>query len=91
MTMREKMARALFTQNEAGDIAWDTCPEEIRDKHMASADAALSAMEEPTEAMVNAALGRYDSGDGNNGPTLYHDIFRAMIRRAKNEHVSNPE
>ena len=54
MIMREKMARALFTQNEAGDIAWDTCPQEIRDEHMASADAALSALEEPTEAMLRA-------------------------------------
>ena len=44
--MREKMARAMFTQNEDSDITWDTCPQEIRDEHLASAAAALAAMEE---------------------------------------------
>ena len=77
MDMREKMARALFAQNEAGDIAWDTCPQEIRDEHLASADAALSAMKEPTEAMVEAGTRAYDEGDGEYG------IYCAMIRKAR--------
>ena len=77
MTMREKIARALFTQNESGDIAWDTCPQEIRDEHFASADAALAALEEPTEAMIEAGYAALT--DNKTDPA---DIFRAMIRAA---------
>ena len=75
MTMREKMARALFTQNEDSDITWDTCPQEIRDEHLASADAALAAMDEPTEVMVKAA----DAFQNVRG------VWQSMIGAAKAE------
>lgn len=81
MNMREKMARAICARNEY-QKSWDECSDIVKGDYFADADVVLAELYEPTEPMVNAALGRYDSGDGNNGPTLYHDIFRAMIRAA---------
>ena len=81
MTMREKMARAILAKADP-KTAWDDMPDIARERAFGLTDAALSALEEPTEAMVRAApcrtLDRRDTG-----PTHYHDIFRAMIRAAK--------
>lgn len=81
MNMREQVARALL-EHGLGQGAWEQAVDLTRDAYLAAADAALDAMREPTEAMVIGARSRYPDGD-NSGPTLYHDIFRAMIRAAK--------
>lgn len=78
MNMRERMARAIF---EGPPHEWDRMDPIIRGACFRQADAALSALAEPTEAMVIGARNRYPDGD-NSGPTLYHDIFRAMIGAA---------
>jgi RPA family protein len=69
MTMREKMARAIAAGH---GITWDALPEE----YFADADAALAALEVPTEAMVEAGTRAYDDGEGE------YSIYRDMIRAA---------
>jgi len=76
MDMREKIARAMFGTS-ASLASWEELLPEIQGFWLDLADAALSAMEEPTEAMVDAGTRAYDEGDGEYG------IFCAMIRKAK--------
>lgn len=76
MNMREKMARAIVAKIAPG-MVFDEMPPEAQERACGMADAALSAMEEPTEAMVEAGTRAYDEGDGEYG------IYSAMVRRAK--------
>lgn len=75
MDMREKMARAMFGTS-ASLASWEELLPEIQGFWLDLADAALSAMEEPTEAMVDAGDELLAGGDA-------WDIFCAMIRKAK--------
>jgi len=77
MDMREKMARAMFPDKNCFGVTWDNAPIWLCKRYLGMADVALSAMEEPTEAMVGAGTRAYDEGDGEYG------IYRAMIRKAK--------
>jgi len=85
MDMREKMARAMaeedgYNPDDDGGIPgvkrWRS--------YLGMADAALSAMEEPTEAMMcgarDWALAKYSQGIGNDAAT---GCWRAMIRKAR--------
>lgn len=93
MTMREKMAKAICRSHfpmisddamsgraarwiEGRMVEIDSA---VWEDYLPDADAALAAMEEPTEAMVDAGTRAYDEGDGEYG------IFCAMIRKAKEE------
>lgn len=79
MNMREKMARAIF---EGPPSEWDRMDPIIRAACFRQADAALSAMEEPTEEMVAAGgdelLAEWDDPIGATTA-----IFRAMLAKAK--------
>jgi hypothetical protein len=74
MNMREKMARAIF---EGPPSEWDRMDPIIRAACFRQADAALAALEEPTEAMMKAGTYAYIDREGEWG------IYRAMIRKAK--------
>lgn len=81
MTMREKMARAIF---EGPPSEWDRMDPIIRGACFRQADAALSALAEPTEAMIIGAINAYEDVLADGGSDLsYHDLFRAMIHAAK--------
>jgi len=80
MTMREKMARAMA---EKDGKEWAPMSERFRDAYYDHADAALSALAEPTEAMIIGAINAYEDVLADRGNDLsYHDIFRAMIAKA---------
>ena len=79
MTMREKMARAMFAVADDPDFGPDTAPSWLYERYLAMADAALAALEEPTEAMLEAGWDAFQA----NGTGA--DIFRAMIVAAKGE------
>jgi hypothetical protein len=51
--------------------------ERVRTYFLLDADAALAALKEPTEAMVQAGTRAYDDGEGE------YSIYRAMIRAAE--------
>lgn len=72
MNMREKMIRAM-AQADGVPVALSEMPTAALSRYAVMADAALSAMEEPTEAMVKAAQGHH----------MRANIFRVMIRAAK--------
>lgn len=72
MNMREKMARAMHRRSDRGHHDWGDEHPNVRREFTAMADAALSAMEEPTEAMMRAAV--WNDAES---------VWRAMIRKAK--------
>jgi hypothetical protein len=69
MNMRERMARAMH----AALYSWESLSPRQQADYLAMADAALSALAEPTEAMVDAAWAAFKA----NGTAK--EIFRAMI------------
>jgi hypothetical protein len=73
MDMREKMARAIWAV-EHPYTSWDRAPQWMKDRYFAAADAALSALEEPTDEMWEAGY----ATDYFPGST-----WDAMIRKAK--------
>lgn len=81
MNMREKMARAISAAN--GDTPWEELDMEIQGLFFIDADAALSAMEEPTREMWAAG------GNAIVGKTkVHHDAvltagWNAMIGAAR--------
>jgi len=77
VTMREKMARAIHKISPDYDVPWDEMHQGIRDLFLADADAALAALEEPTDAMVEAGYAALT--DNKPDPA---DIYQAMIRAA---------
>jgi hypothetical protein len=82
MNMREKMARAMHRRSDRGHCDWGDEHPNVRREFTAMADAALSAMEEPTEAMVWAALSRPIAPQASTSD-LYRLLFRNMIRAAR--------
>ena len=80
--MREKIARAIHNISPDYDVPWDEMHDGIKTLFLADADAALSALEEPTEAMVWAALSRPISPQASTSD-LYRLLFRNMIRAAR--------
>ena len=83
MTMREKMARAMFdagAKRMNSKKTWDTCEQSYRDLMFAEVDAALDALMNPTDAMIDAGM--------NVGmiPACYGEVeahWKAMIGAAK--------
>jgi len=74
MTMREKMASAMAKKDGKH---WDPMSERFREAYYNHADAALAALEEPTEAMLECTSGARTM--------VGHGIWRAMIGAAKGE------
>lgn len=74
MNMREKIARAMFTGADARMFNWDNAPIWMRDRYLGMADAALSALAEPDEAMLDATMGARG--------VVGHGIWAAMIDAA---------
>jgi hypothetical protein len=74
MTKREEIARAILSVTVVK--SWHDAPQSQRDLALMEADAALAAMREPTEAMVDAM--EKDAG---------HSVYRwqAAIDAARNE------
>lgn len=71
MNMREKIARAILKSNgdfgEALGFTWED--------YLQDADAALSAMREPTDGMIEAGYGAHNNGSPR-------DRYTAMIDAA---------
>jgi hypothetical protein len=84
MTMRERIARALRWDPSlgvvtlSGGLAWED--------YLPDADAALTALAEPTEAMIAAGFSVSRHEDADIGNAVVADIWRAMVRAAKEEH-----
>lgn len=74
MTMREKMARAIHAADLGGE--WPVNDPAMMDAYLGHADAALSALAEPTKAMLDAAVVPFFCDEGASS------IFRAMISAA---------
>ena len=74
MTMREKMARAILRVSGDYDCEWDELTAIGQSNFLAMADAALAALEEPTEAMLDA---------GDDAVDYARDAWDAMIGAAK--------
>lgn len=71
MNMREKIARAIQKANETDmeiPLVWEV--------YLPDADAALEAMREPTDEMIEAGYGKHNIG----GP---RDRYNAMIDAAR--------
>ena len=81
MNMREKMTRAM-AQADGVPVALSEMPTAALSRYAVMADAALSALEEPTEAMVWAALSRPIAPQASTSD-LYRLLFRNMIRAAR--------
>lgn len=77
MNMREKMA--IEMAKKAGARDWDAMSEMFRASWLGLADAALVALEEPTEAMRKEGERVLWIGG------IPNEIFRAMIGAAKGE------
>jgi hypothetical protein len=77
-TMRERIARG---QAEFDGRGWLNMPRGERDRYLDRADAAIEAMREPTEAMVNAG---YDVGYSPD-PLPCDAVWKAMIDAAISE------
>lgn len=85
MTMVEKVARALFAR-KVEEFVCDGSWEEnasLHDDFRADARAAIEAMREPTDAMVDAARAHHEGH-----PYLPYSLFNSMIDAALNEEVS---
>jgi len=81
MTKVEGVAKAIAARDlDEGDgfYDWFALTEEVTDKYLAMARAAIDAMREPTEAMVNAG---YDVGYSPD-PLPTDEVWRAMIDAA---------
>lgn len=88
--MVERVARATYEarpygDEHAGDLIWDRLEDGWKDRHRDMARAAIEAMREPTDAMVDAAYGRERTGTERGN-------WRAMIDAALTEtQPSSPE
>lgn len=88
MTMRERIARALWNDNNSMDAEYDDLSKAVQGVMLKRADAVLNAMREPTEAMQEAGAAVI-SGGANFAhdrplPTL-GNAYRAMIDAALSE------
>lgn len=87
MTMREKIARALYkrTRNRIHENrsvrTWEDQSQEIRDDYLGEADTALDAVMDPTEGMRCAGLDVI--GGHDMPPAAELKTFQAMIQAAK--------
>lgn len=64
MTTRESIAKAIFNEMAKDSMGakkpyWETAPKEVKDYCLRLTDAALDAMETPSEAMIEAG-NQYD-------------------------------
>jgi hypothetical protein len=101
MTMRERIARAIGAAHlccepnkmEMPALRWDPSLGAMTlsgglawADYLPDADAVLAAMEEPTEAMIAAGFSVSRHKDADIGSAVVADIWRAMVRAAKEEH-----
>ena len=87
MTMIDEMARSMCENSPSRRGFWDSTPESRKKGYRTLATAALDALMEPTEGMIEAgcaAIENHIDWDGNfnrsGGPS---DGFRAMLTAAK--------
>jgi len=82
LEMVERVARALYENHPSdggwGAILWDEYPTEFRASVYSAARAAIEAMREPTEAMVEAV----SAGTGPATHLARKSIYVAMITTA---------
>lgn len=78
-TMRERIARAIHDNENT--TPWDARGEVTHRHYLEAADAALAALEEPTENMLWAAISRPIAPQASVSD-LHRLLFRAMIRAA---------
>lgn len=78
-SMIERVARAMFDATNEHDETWDTEAQEIKTTYLIMARAAIEAMREPTDVMVDALEG-YDSSPVS--------LYERAIDAALNEQVS---
>jgi len=85
MNMREKIAREMFRGFVSDKPAvWLTLSKGARDHWLAFADAALVALRDPTEEMLQAAERFVVHDPDTEGLNEYSDdLWRAMIDAAK--------
>lgn len=85
MDMREKIARAIYeSRNGAGCKPWAHITGDHRKHYLVDATAALTALEEPTPEMVEAAQWKAeDEGFLDFDPGDFSMAFSAAIRAAK--------
>jgi hypothetical protein len=76
MTMIEQVARAI---SETRDLCWDQYSPELKATYKAMARAAIAAMHEPSEAMLDAG---YDAGFNGTTESDTVDIWDRMIHAA---------
>jgi hypothetical protein len=78
--MIERVARAIcksrFLDSGTGDDGWDDASPEIRCDYRAEARAAIEAIREPTDAMVERAVGEFS---GYPRAAIFRAIFIHMI------------
>lgn len=78
----ERVARAIYA-DMGKDDDWDTLPAQFHDAFVSAAKAALTALLEPDEGMVEA--GDKAVGDiCSHWPEAARDLFTAMFRQALN-------
>lgn len=82
MDMIERVARAMFDVCSVDGVTlpWEKVDQGKRDLHMEWATAAIEAMREPTEAMVEAGEKYIRAG------RLAEEKYKAMINAALKEH-----
>ena len=86
MTMRERLARAIFFRGDKqDDVQWDYVRRDLAEKAMAQADAVLAEIaaagmvlvpREPTEAMLRAVTPARSQDHSNRA------VYRAMLSAA---------
>lgn len=93
-SMIERVARAMFDADASGyhgiSVPFEGQASGVQDRWLRLALAAIEAMREPTDAMVDAPLPASPSHGGRyeNRCDLRPYIYRAMIDAALNEQVS---
>jgi len=65
MAMLEKVARAIHEAIKESDVDWADEAQEIKTTFLIMSRAAIKAMREPTEDMVNAGVAGIDAVEGD--------------------------
>ena len=87
MTMRENIAKAVFTEiskgsgQPGGKKYWETSPKEVKLFCYAITDAVMEAMKEPTEAVLDA-YNSHCAAEGTFDSPIGEDVWRVMIEAA---------
>ena len=92
--MIERVARAIYQgRNGYGCRAWGSLPKLHHAPYLADAKAAIEAMREPTEAMVNAAIAGLEGQQHCKIISMAREsrasFYRAMITAALSQQEKN--